>query len=153
MVPTLKAIAAMSLNRAIGFQQRLPWHIPEELQWFRSQTLHQTLIMGRNTFLSMGGRLLPHRTTYILTHHPETLPQVPTISSLEDLPPSVPLAWICGGAALYRQFLPQCSELLLSVIQTQVEGDAFFPPFEDQFGLTDILKKTSEFEVQRWRHK
>ena len=58
-----KAIAAMASNRVIGRNSRLPWHLPEELQHFRQTTLHQTLLMGRKTFESMGSRPLAQRTT------------------------------------------------------------------------------------------
>lgn len=146
----LKAIAAMSQNRVIGQNQRLPWCLPEELQWFRQVTLHQTLIMGRKTFESMGCRPLPNRTTFVLTQQTMRWEGVFTISNLQQLPASIKTAWICGGATIYAQFLPQCTELLLSVIQREVEGDTFFPPFEKFFKKEAIVKKTMDFEVQRW---
>ena len=83
-----KIIAAMSLNRVIGCRQSLPWHLPEELQWFRQTTLNQTLLMGRKTFDSMGKRPLPQRTTYVLTHHKTGLQGVQEITSLDELPES-----------------------------------------------------------------
>ncbi len=149
-MPIFKAIAAMSQNRVIGRDQCLPWHLPEELQWFRQTTLHQTLVMGRKTFESMGCRPLPDRTTYVLTKQPIKKAGVFTIANLQQLPASIKTVWICGGATVYAQFLPQCVELLLSVIQQEVEGDAFFPPFEKFFRKEAIVKKTADFEVQRW---
>ena len=81
----LKAIAAMALNRTIGYHQQLPWHIPEELKHFRETTLNQTLLMGRKTFESMGSRPLPHRQTYILTTKDISYEGVKTIHSINEL--------------------------------------------------------------------
>ena len=147
-----KAIVAMGLNRSIGYQQQLPWHIPEELQWFRQTTLHQKLLMGRKTFESMGCRPLPQRTTYILSHQNIQYEGVNMIQSIDDLKNIENTVWICGGAHIYKQFLPLCSELFLSVIQNNYPGDAFFPPFENSFRKAEILKKTDQFEVQKWIH-
>ena len=145
-----KAIAAMSLNGVIGKNNALPWHISEELQWFRQKTLHQTLLMGRKTFESMGKRVLPQRTTYILTHTQAEYPNVRIIHRVEDLPESLDTVWICGGANIYQQFLPKCSELFLSVIYEKIEGDAFFPEFKHLFVQQEVLKQTKQFEVQYW---
>ncbi len=147
-----KAIAAMALNRTIGINQQLPWCIKEELQWFRQTTLHQTLLMGRKTFESMGARPLPQRTTYVLSHQTVPLDGVKTIDSIHDLEALDSTVWICGGAHIYEQFIPLCSEIILSVIQDIYDGDTFFPPFEHLFKQKEILKKTADFEVQRWIH-
>ena len=149
----LKAIAAMALNRTIGFKQQLPWHISEELKHFRATTLNQTLLMGRKTFESMGSRPLPHRQTYILSTRDIAYEGVKTIHSINELDSLDDTVWICGGAQIYEQFLPLCSELLLSVIQKEFEGDVFFPPFEHLFTQKEILKRTDSFEIQRWIRK
>ncbi|MCQ2955754.1 MAG: dihydrofolate reductase [Opitutales bacterium] len=145
-----KIIAAMSLNRVIGCRQRLPWHLPEELQWFRQMTLNQTLLMGRKTFESMGKRPLPQRTTYVLTHHKTGLQGVQEITLLDELPAQLKTVWVCGGASIYEHLLPKASELILSVIQCTIDGDAFFPPFESRFQQVAVLKRTDDFEVQKW---
>ena len=149
----LKAIAAMALNRTIGFKQQLLWHISEELKHFRATTLNQTLLMGRKTFESMGSRPLPHRQTYILSTRDIAYEGVKTIHSINELDSLDDTVWICGGAQIYEQFLPLCSELLLSVIQKEFEGDVFFPPFEHLFTQKEILKRTDSFEIQRWIRK
>jgi len=61
--------------------------------------------------------------------------------------------FICGGAEIYAQMLPQCSDLYLTVVKCEYEGDAFFPPFEDKFKLAEELRDTSEFKILHYRHK
>lgn len=61
--------------------------------------------------------------------------------------------FICGGAQIYRQALPFCSELLLTRVKTSVEGDAFLPPFEHLFEQAEILRDTPEFTIERWRNR
>ena len=63
-------------------------------------------------------------------------------------------AWLAGGASLYEQFLPRCSDLYLSVVNREVEGDAFFPPFEHLFGPDyEVELKTEDFEVRHYRRR
>ena len=140
----------MSINRVIGCQQQLPWHIPEELQWFKQVTLKQTLLMGRKTFESMGCRPLPQRKTYILTRKHVSFSGVEVIHSPEELYSLGGTVWVCGGAHVYEQLLPICEELILSIIPQIIEGDAFFPSFESHFKLNAILKQTDSFKVQSW---
>ena len=147
---TFKAIAAMASNRVIGRNNRLPWHLSEELQHFRQTTLHQTLLMGRKTFESMGSRPLPQRTTYVLTHRAFPAEGVRVITDISQISATVETVWVCGGASVYAQLLPICDELLLSVIFQTYDGDAFFPPFEHLFKKEEIVKKTDTFEIQRW---
>ncbi len=152
-MPEMKAIAAMALNRTIGYHQELPWHIPEELKHFRTTTLHQTLLMGRKTFESMGSHPLPQRTTYILTTKNTKYKGVQTIHSINELANINETIWLCGGAKIYEQFLPLCSELILTVIQKNFDGDTFFPPFEHLFSLKKIINHTDNFEIQHWVRK
>lgn len=149
-MPVFKAIAAMASNRTIGNNGKLPWHIPEELQWFRKTTLHQTLLMGRKTFESMGCRPLPQRTTYVLSSKEISYEGIHAITSLNELANIQGTVWLCGGAHMYEQFLPLCSELFLTVIHRAYEGDAVFPNFEHLFKQQAVLKTTEDFEIQRW---
>lgn len=61
--------------------------------------------------------------------------------------------FICGGAQIYEQALPRCSDLYLTVVKREVEGDAFFPPFEDKFELVQELRDTPEFKILHYRHR
>jgi dihydrofolate reductase len=151
----LMAIAAMALNRVIGRGNEIPWHLPEDFRWFKRTTMGGTLIMGRRTFESIG-RPLPGRLTVVLSRSGFTHPEVQTAPSLDALD-AMPLPeprFICGGAEIYRQALPRCSDLYLTLVKREIpDGDAFFPPFEKEFELVEKLRETPEFDVLHYRRR
>ena len=149
-----KAIAAMSLNRVIGQGGQIPWRLPEDFKWFKRTTTGHILVMGRKTFESIG-RPLPGRATIVLTRSGFSHPGVTVRRSLEELnvegdPREV---FICGGAEVYAQALPRCSDLYLTLVLREVEGDVFFPPFEDRFRLEGVLEERSEFRILHYRNR
>lgn len=148
----MKAIAAMSLNRVIGRDGKIPWHISEDFRWFKQVTTGKAVLMGRKTFASLG-RPLPNRTNIVVTRG-GAIPGVTTISDLASFDPrKFPTeVFVIGGAEIYAQLLPRCAELYLSVVRREVEGDAFFPKFEDQFHLREIVLTHAEFEVRRYEN-
>ena len=152
-MPELHAIAAISENRALAFQEKLPWHLPLEYRWFKHKTMDGTLIMGRKTREAIG-RALPGRTNLVLSRHPVTFPETRCYAGFEalmaDLPTDRP-SWVVGGAEIYRQLFPRCSRLYLSRIKRVTEGDVFLPPFEDQFVLDQTIHDNPEFRVECWR--
>ena len=149
-----KAIAAMSLNRVIGAGNKIPWHLPEDFKWFKQMTTGHVIVMGRKTFESIG-RPLPDRTTVVLSRSQFSHPGVQTIHSLEQLPTLAGdrQVFICGGAQVYAQALPQCSDLFLTMVKREVEGDTLFPPFEDQFDLAEGILDRPEFKILHYRHR
>src|SRR5437867_7313628 len=105
----------MSLNRVIGAGNKIPWYLPEDFKWFKKMTTGQVIVMGRKTFESIG-KLLPNRTTIVLSRSPAAIAGVQTISDLSELDLTEPAlaereVFICGGAQLYQQALPLCSDL------------------------------------------
>ncbi|HEY1171488.1 MAG TPA: dihydrofolate reductase [Verrucomicrobiae bacterium] len=149
-----KAIAAMSENRVIGQGNTIPWHLPEDFKWFKQTTTGHIIVMGRKTYESIG-RLLPNRTTVILSRSDLSIPGAVMLKDLAALKPVEDgrETFICGGAEIYRQALPMCSDLYLTLVKRTVEGDAFFPPFEDQFELVETLRDTPEFAIRHYRRK
>ncbi len=150
-----KAIAAMSLNRAIGIENRIPWHLPEDFKWFKQMTTGQVIVMGRKTYESIG-KPLPNRTTIVLSRSGAPIPGVQVVADLTRIDPADPALagrqiFICGGAQIYAQALPLCSDLYLTLVNRTVEGDTFFPPFEDQFQLAAELRSTPEFKILHYR--
>ncbi|MCX6927729.1 MAG: dihydrofolate reductase [Verrucomicrobia bacterium] len=150
-----KAIAAMSLNRVIGAGNRIPWHLPEDFKWFKQMTTGQVIVMGRKTFESIG-KPLPNRTTLVLTRSSVPIPGVRTLSDLRQLDPADPALagheiFICGGAQVYQQALPLCSDLYLTLVQRVVDGDTLFPLFEGQFKLMRELLVRPEFKILHYR--
>ncbi|MCU0772494.1 MAG: dihydrofolate reductase [Verrucomicrobia bacterium] len=148
------AIAAMSRNRVIGRGQEIPWHLPEDFQFFKQTTLGHVLVMGRKTFESIG-RPLPGRETFVLSRTGFHHPGVRCVASLDEVPVSTAQrkVFICGGAEIYRQALPLCADLYLTLVKREVEGDAFFPEFEDRFELVETLRDTPEFTILHYRNK
>jgi len=150
---TFKAIAAMSLNRVIGRGNTIPWHIPDDLKWFKKLTMGHVIVMGRKTFESIG-KPLPGRKTIVLSRSNLGLPNVEVVSDLEHIPE--PAAgqeiFICGGAQIYEQALPRCSDLFLTLVKRVVDGDAFFPKFEDRFAAVEELVSSAEFTITLYRN-
>ncbi len=149
-----KAIAAMSLNRVIGKGLEIPWHIPEDFKWFKETTMGQVLVMGRRTFDSIG-RALPGRETMVLTRGNFIHPEVTVIQSLDEVTPLLEgrTAFVAGGAQIYEQALPFCSDLFLTIVQREVEGDVFFPAFEDNFEEASVLRAEEEFCIIHYQNR
>ena len=149
-----KAIAAMSRNRVIGSDNKIPWHLPEDFKWFKQTTTGHVIVMGRKTFESIG-KPLPNRLTIVLSRTGFAHPGTQTIQSLEELPQLVGgrEVFICGGAQVYAQALPLCSDLFLTLVKREVQGDAFFPSFEDQFELAEVIRDCPEFKILHYRNQ
>lgn len=128
----ISLIVAMTKNRVIGKDNDMPWHLPADLTWFKRNTLNKPVIMGRKTFLSIG-RPLPNRTNVILSRsafeHEGTLSANSLEQALEKVG-TVPEAMIIGGGELFKQTLPIADKLYLTEIQTELEGDTFFPEID-----------------------
>jgi dihydrofolate reductase len=148
-----KAIAAMARNRVIGQGNRIPWHLPADFQWFKRTTLGGILVMGRRTWDSIG-RPLPGRETFVLTRSPISIPGARVLADIEELRQATHAderqVWICGGADIYRQLLPDCSDLYLSLVNAEPKGDAFFPPFEALFSDAGEVLREPDFTVRHY---
>ena len=144
----------MSLNRVIGSGNKIPWRLPEDFKWFKNMTTGQIVVMGRKTFESLG-KPLPNRTTIILSHAQFQFPGLRTVSDLSQIDPANESReiFICGGAQIYEQALPFCSDLYLTLVKRTVEGDAFFPAFEDQFEAVAMIRDCPEFSITHYRNR
>ena len=147
----LEAIAAMSKNRVIDSNNKIPWYIPSEFQWFKKTTMGDILIMGRKTFESIG-KPLPGREIIVISKSKENIEGVTVIKNIKDIfnLNTERTIWITGGEKIYKNLLPECSEIILSIINQEFEGDAFFPKFEKNFKLEKTIKKEKEFIIQKW---
>jgi len=145
----------MSLNRVIGAGNKIPWHLPDDFKWFKQMTTGHIIVMGRKTYESIG-RPLPNRTTIVLSRSPLAIPGVLVIAGLEDLitvnatDPAKHI-FICGGAQIYEHALPRCSDLYLTLVKREVQGDAFFPPFENDFVLADEILDRPDFKITHYK--
>ena len=130
----------MAANRIIGKNGALPWHLPEDLKFFRKTTTGHSILMGRKTWESLG-RPLPNRRNLILSRTLPAQPGAEVLRSPADLdalglPGPV---YIIGGAEIYQLLLAKTDEILLTVLTDEVEGDTTFPSFEADFQLIGIL--------------
>ena len=146
----------MAENRVIGDHGKLPWHLPEDLTFFKRTTLGHILVMGRKTYESIG-KALPGRSTWVLSRSSSALPGVQVLPSLESLAAHAAQVsndlFICGGADIYRQILPECGELFLTHVKRKAVGDSLFPPFERNFEPVANLLETSDFVITHYVNK
>ena len=150
--PRISIIAAIAReNRAIGKNNKLLWHIPEDMKHFRELTSGHTVIMGQKTFGSIG-RALPNRTNIVLTDDENFLPEgVAVCHSIEE---SLEKAqevereeiFIIGGGMVYKQFLPLAKRLYLTLVDGHFEGDVFFPEYEGE--LTKVVSRDRKEDGQ-----
>jgi len=143
------AVAAMAANRVIGAAGKIPWHLPEDLRWFKELTMGGTLLMGRVTYDSIG-KVLPGRTTIVLSRQ-EGL-QIPGVQVIRDLSGLRGAdvqgeIFVVGGAEIYRVALPYCRDLYLTEVRAETEGDRRMPVFEDIFRFSAVLRETPEMRI------
>lgn len=149
-----KAIAAMAENRVIGNKGHIPWNIPEDFQWVKQCTKGQAIAMGRKTYESIG-RPLPGRTNIVISRSNPDIPGCVVLPSLDALGKykTDHEIWIFGGAQIYAQAFARINELYLTIVKGDFEGDAFFPPFEDQFDLVETIREEPAFKILKYVHK
>lgn len=131
-------IWAMADNRVIGIENRLPWKLPADMKWFRQHTMGKPIIMGRLTFESFGAKPLPGRRNIVISRDPNfgaklSGTEVEVHGSIESAlneVNDVEEAMIIGGMSLYKQALPLANRLYMTLVHTEVEGDAWFPEFD-----------------------
>lgn len=139
--PIISLIVAIAENGTIGINNTLPWHLPDDLAFFKKNTVNKPIIMGRKTYESLG-RPLPKRDNIVISRQsaPDNLPDnVFYFQSLEqalEAYQNVSEIMIIGGAQLYRSALPYMNQLYLTVIESEVIGDTTLPevlalPFQD----------------------
>lgn len=128
----ISIIAAMGNKQVIGFKNRLPWNLPADMEHFRQLTMGKPVVLGQKTFESIG-KLLPGRTNIILTldksFNPSGCIVAHSIEEALSLTKDFPEVMICGGASIYRQFLPLAEKMYLTLIKGDFEGDVYFPEF------------------------
>lgn len=127
-------IAAMAHDRVIGQGNKMPWHLPADLQHFKRITLNKPVIMGRKTYESIG-RPLPGRRNVIISRNDSyQMEGIEVVKSVDDalaLVSGAEEVMIIGGGLVYEQFLPLCERLYLTFIDLEVEGDTRFPEYEN----------------------
>lgn len=157
----LAIIAAKSKNNVIGFDGKMPWRQKNDLQRFKALTYGHTVIMGRKTYESMGGKALPNRENYVLTTnivpfceiHKKPGPLGMDCTVMSDLEHAcnkfykyrfpdhmyLPTGFIIGGERLFREGMEKADLMYITEIDCEVQGDAFFPEID-----LKVWKKVAE---------
>jgi len=138
----ISIIVAIANNFAIGLNNQLLWHIPADLKRFKKITSGHQVIMGKLTYLSLPVRPLPNRINIVITDNREELFEgCMTVYSIEEalhLCNEQEESFIIGGGSVYRQFLPLCNKLYITMVHKDFEADTFFPRFDmDQWKLIE----------------
>lgn len=149
----MKAIVAMAENRVIGYHGKIPWHLSEDLKFFKSVTWGKAVVMGRKTYESIG-RPLPGRQNIVLSRK-QNIPSEKEVIRVGDVSTVLRLcekreAFVIGGELVYRALLPWCNEILVTHVKEFPEGDTFFPVFEDEFNPGIILREDERMKIVRY---
>src|SRR5262245_34417781 len=132
--PAVSLVAAMAENRVIGRGGQLPWRLPADLKYFKQLTVDHTVIMGRKTFDEIK-RPLDNRRNVVVTRNKEFRPHgvtvVPSLKEALALGATEEEVFVIGGGEIFKAALPLASRIYLTVVHAQVEGDTFFPRFEE----------------------
>ncbi|MBS0290431.1 MAG: type 3 dihydrofolate reductase [Proteobacteria bacterium] len=129
----ISLVVAMTENGVIGHDNRLLWHLPNDLKHFKALTLNKPIIMGRRTYESIG-KPLPGRQNIILTHARYLqIPQCDIVHSVNealDITADAAEMMVIGGGEIYRLFLPLATYLYITYVHANIEGDTSFPLFD-----------------------
>lgn len=136
MSKTLSIIVAIAENNGIGNKNELLTHISEDLKRFKKITAGHTVLMGKNTWLSLPRRPLPNRQNIVITNIPgETFEGADTVYSIEEAIEKCPNnqeSFVIGGAMVYQQFFEKADKLYITQIKKTFEADTFFPEITDE---------------------
>jgi dihydrofolate reductase len=133
----MNAIAVVDENWGIGYDGKLLVHLPGDLKYFKEKTLGNTIIIGRETFDSMGGKLLPNRETIILSRNPDLKLNCPVLRSLDETLKYIEdrrseEVFVSGGETVYKLFLPYCDKFYITKIHKAFKADRHFPNLDER---------------------
>ncbi|HYF34510.1 MAG TPA: dihydrofolate reductase [Prosthecobacter sp.] len=149
-LPRLIAIVAMSSNRVIVREGKLPWHFPGDLKFFKRTTMGHPILMGRATFDSIG-RPLPGRQNIVLSRTMAPGEGVDVIRDYTELGAichESKTVYVIGGAQVFADLLPRCDGMYLTWIEQSFEGDTFLPAFEHLFRLKEVVGRAEGLEFR-----
>lgn len=135
----LSIIVCHDQNRVIGHENKMPWHLPNDLKRVKQLTTGNTIVMGRKTYESLG-KALPNRRNVVLTRDRSFNPtDADVIHSLDEIKSLDGHVFIFGGQNLYEQTIDMVEDMYVTVIENKYPGDAFFPPYNfEQFKVVSI---------------
>ena len=130
----ISLIVAHDKNRVIGYENKMPWHLPGDLQYFKEMTMGKPVVMGRKTFESIG-RPLPGRRNIIISRNDSYKAEgIEVVSSLDEalqLTKDVEETMVIGGEQILRLAMPLADRLYITLIDAEFKGDTYFPAYEN----------------------
>lgn len=129
----LSIIVAHTRNMVIGKDGGMPWSLPADLAYFKRTTMGSPVLMGSRTFKSIG-RPLPGRLNIVLTSNPQSsenpnLKYVKTVEEAFEATKNASELFVIGGGSIYKQFIDRADRLYITLINTDIEGDTYFPEY------------------------
>lgn len=152
----LVLIAAIGKNNELGKDNKLIWYLPNDLKFFKENTMGSPIVMGYNTFKSLP-RLLPGRKHIVLTHKEIEFPEgVDVFHDKEDLLKSLANykgdVFVIGGASIYKQFIGDADKMLLTEVDKEEKtADVFFPVFNKEEYITTLLNENEDNGI-KYKH-
>jgi dihydrofolate reductase len=152
----MKAIVAMTGERVIGENNRIPWHLRGEQKWFKEVTMGHPVLMGRKTFESIGTPL-PGRRNLVVTR----TGNFAGVELIRDLEKFDPVSYesegaeviVIGGSEIYQALLDRCNALYVTIVKGEYRGDAYFPEFDSQFEISETIRESPEFDIFRFTRR
>ena len=164
----ISLIAAASTNNVIGKDNKLLWHLPNDMKFFRNTTWGMPVIMGRKTYDALAGEPLPGRFNFVITRNRSWDPRNEKVKVVDSLAGAVEAAgetdakevFVIGGGEIYQQSMAIADKIYLTRVHTVVEGDAYFPVIDETlWQLTSDLdfpvdeKHAYAYSFQLWERK
>ena len=143
-------VYAQDLKGGIGYQNDLPWHLPNDLKFFKEVTMGHTMLMGRSTFESMNQRLLPGRKTVVMTRSIDYGKEIEGLELVHSVEEALELAkdqelMVIGGASVFKELLPHADKIIRTVIEGEFPADTFMPEVDPKtFDLEKIIEVVAD---------
>ena len=154
----LSIIVAKAKNNAIGKDNKLIWHLPEDLKRFKELTTGKTIIMGRKTFESLG-RVLPNRKHIVITRNKDLKIQnemvecITDTKELEQYINSKEELFVIGGATIYKMLMPYTKKMYITKIDEEFEADTYFPVIDEKEWKVENREKGKKDEKNPYEYE
>lgn len=143
----INLIAAVGTNLELGKNNKLIWHIPNDLKYFKDVTLNKTVVMGRKTYESIG-RALPNRKNIVLSRQNIKIDNVEIVNDINKILRINEDVFIIGGESIYKEFIPYADNIYLTEIEDSKEADSFFPQFDKNLYNKEIIRKEAYNNIE-----
>lgn len=155
-------VYAQEANGGIGYQNQLPWHLPDDLKFFKEVTMGHTLLMGRKTFDSMNRRLLPGRRTIVMTRDKEYAAEISGLIRIHDYQSVLEIAqnqelMVIGGAEIFNMFWEDVTQIIRTRIFHEYPCDTYMPDIDPyKFECVNIDQRQNgeiHYQFEWWQRK